>query len=119
MTADTPAHLPIAACSTDRGGRGPNCGTMSRAVQGTMRKGIVFTPLLLDRRWSALSSSCFEGQNTSQPYCACPYSVADTTHFLMVPISFVGDYGVGLEAVQQLVAARDIVALARPEQQAH
>jgi len=80
---------------------------------------LVFTPQLLDRRWSAPSSSCFEGQNTSQPYCACPYSVAVTTHFLMVPISFVGDYGVGLEAVQQLVAARDIVALARPEQQAH
>jgi len=37
----------------------------------------------------------------------------------MVPISFAGDHGSGLEVVQQLVAARDIVALARPEQQAH
>ncbi len=28
---------------------------------------------------------CFEGRGTSQPYRACPYAVAGTTHFLMVP----------------------------------
>ena len=34
-------------------------------------------------------------------------------------VSFVGDHGFRLKAVHQLVAARDVVALARPEQQAH
>ena len=34
-------------------------------------------------------------------------------------VSLVGDHGTGLEAVQQFVAARDVMALPRPEQQAH
>ena len=34
-------------------------------------------------------------------------------------VSLVGDHGIWLEAVQQFVAAGDVMALPRPEQQAH
>jgi len=34
-------------------------------------------------------------------------------------VSLVGDHGIWFEAVQQFVAARHVVALSRPEQQAH
>ncbi len=39
----------------------------------------------------AAGFGCFEGRGTSQPYRACPYAVAGTTHFLMVPNAAITD----------------------------